>query len=74
MMAKFKILQTVRVVSLHSPKDWPDSPLHAPQIGDAGNIIGIFPQMREPYTVESLWPDGKTRWLADFLSEDLEAV
>jgi hypothetical protein len=53
---------------------WPDWSLHAPQIGDTGTIIGIFPQMREPHTVESLLTDSKARWLADFLSEDLEEV
>ena len=71
---KFKIFQTLRVVSLHSPKAWPDSSLPTPKIGEIGTIIGIFPQMQEPYTVETLWPDGKIKWLADFLSEDLEAV
>jgi len=73
-MARFSIFQTVRVVSLHSPNPWPVSSLHLPKIGDAGAIIGICPQQRQPYTVESMSPGGKTRWLVDFLSEDLEAV
>jgi hypothetical protein len=75
-MSKFSLFQTVRVVSLHSPKawPWPISSLPSPQIGDIGAIIGICPQRRESYTVESILPGGKTRWLIDFSPEDLEAV
>ena len=73
-MSKFRMFQTVRVVSLRSPKSWPISSLHSPKIGDTGTIIGICSQLREPYTVESLLPGGKARWLADFLPEDLEPV
>jgi hypothetical protein len=73
-MTKFSMFQTVRVVSLHSPKAWPVSSLHPPKIGDTGAIIGIFSQPRESYTVESVLPDGTTSWLADFSPEDLEAA
>ena len=73
-MAKFDIYQTVRVVSLHSAKSWLIASPRLPEIGDTGAIIGIFSQPQEAYTVESVLPDGKIRWLVDISPEDLEAA
>jgi hypothetical protein len=72
-MAKFSVYQSVRVVSLRSPKAWPNWSQYSPKIGDRGAVIGILSQPQEIYTVESLLPDGNTRWLVDFSPEDLEA-
>ena len=73
-MPKFAIYQSVRVVRLSSPKPWPGFEQTMPKIGDTGAIVEVYSEPHEAYTVESVMPDGRARWLFDFLPDDLELV
>lgn len=74
---------TVRVTQLLDP---PSAPRYdgwkvnerPPRIGDEGTLVDVFATPGHPasYVVESTRPDGSgiTRWLAEFVAEELEEV
>ena len=69
-------LQQVRVVTISDrPEDHlaVSGALAAPAVGDVGTIVAINATPGRPavYTVESVQPDGRTRWVADFTAQEL---
>lgn len=71
--------EMVRVVRLNRPADaynWGPGYQRSPQVGDVGCIVEIYqtPGVPETYVVESVAPDGRTVWLADFTADEIEPV
>lgn len=69
---KFKQYQIVKVICIPSSNSIIDG--CSPKIGDTGTIVEFYSNPYEAYTVEMVLPDGKTKWLVDFLPEELETV
>lgn len=77
-MVILKELDSVRVVRLlqtERPYDGTESVMRPPRVGDAGAIVHVYATDGGDtcYIVESVDADGYTVWLADFLSEEIEA-
>jgi hypothetical protein len=69
-----KLLGVVRVTKLLAPArhvEGTASVVRQPMIGDMGTIVWEGPDL---FQVESVDGDGRTVWLAEFKSEELEAV
>lgn len=75
-MPKFHLHQTVRVVHVPSRANtsWPRVGNRSPQIGDTGAVVEVYSVPHEAYTVEAVLPDGRAKWLVDFLPDEIEAV
>ena len=72
-------LDTVRVVQLLTPNrafDGTEPMRRAPRLGDLGTVVYVHHQDSVPalYTVEAVYPNGHTLWVADFVPEELSLV
>jgi hypothetical protein len=76
-MPKFKINQVVRVIRAPEGQNkWvlTGAEWDAPCAGDRGAVIEVYSDPREAYCIRAVAPDGRTKWLLDFLPEELESL
>jgi hypothetical protein len=69
--------QMVRVVRVPTRVDavWIAAKrVRGPQIGETGCVADICFEPQEMYCVESVLPDGRAKWLADFFPDELVAM